>query len=74
MDPILEIPRLHRWPRPNEQPVWLLDGWDTQLRTGDSYSQKWDYDRNNPVRHGLAKQAEDWPYQGELCHIEWHDA
>src|SRR5579863_2206483 len=31
------------WPQPAEQPVWQLDFWDTQLRCGESYSEKWDY-------------------------------
>ena len=61
------------WPRPEERPIWQLDAWDTQLRKGDSYSEKWDYVRNNPVRHGLVQQADDWPYQGELNELLWHD-
>ncbi|MFL6519487.1 MAG: hypothetical protein ACJ8NS_04645 [Chthoniobacterales bacterium] len=26
---------------------------------------------NNPVRHGLVKNAEDWPYQGVLNELRW---
>ena len=55
-----------RWPRPDEQPIWQLDFWDTQLRRGESYSEKWDYVWRNPVRKGLATRPEDWPYAGEL--------
>ncbi|WP_425603732.1 REP-associated tyrosine transposase [Coraliomargarita parva] len=62
-----------RWPNRLEQPVWQSDVWDRQLRTGESYSEKWAYVRNNPVRHGLVKNAEDWPYQGELNSLLWHD-
>jgi len=29
--------------------------------------------KNNPVRHGHVACAEDWPYQGELNILEWHD-
>lgn len=63
----------NRWPFPEEQPIWQMDCWDTQLRVGESYSVKWEYVRNNAVRHGLVTRAEDWPYQGELNILPWHD-
>lgn len=50
---------------------WQTDHWDTRLRTGDSYADKWDYVRNNPVRHGLVAQAVDWPFQGEIYELPW---
>ena len=59
-------------PRPPS--IWQRDVWDRQLRRGDSYRDKWEYVRNNPVRHGLVECAEDWPYQGELNVLMWHDA
>jgi REP element-mobilizing transposase RayT len=62
------------WPRPEEQPVWQLDFWDTQLRRGESYSEKWDYVWRNPVRKGLVAKPEDWPYAGELNVLMWHEA
>ena len=40
------------------------------LRSDESYSQKWNYVRENPVRAGLVKSAEDWPYQGEIVYID----
>lgn len=61
------------WPRPEDQPVWQIDGWDTQLRRDENYDKKWEYVRNNPIRHGLVSQAEDWPFQGELNFLPWHD-
>jgi putative transposase len=51
--------------------VWHVDAWDRRLRSGESYREKWDYVRNNPVRKGLVKTAEEWPYQGELNDLEW---
>jgi hypothetical protein len=39
---------------------------DHILRSGESYSQKWDYVRENPVRAGLVSTFEDWPWQGEI--------
>lgn len=62
------------WPRREDHPVWQLDGWDTQLRRGESYDRKWDYVRHNPVRHGLVDVADAWPFQGELNALAWHDA
>ena len=61
------------WPRPEERPIWQLHGWDRQLRSGESYSAKWDYVRQNPVRAGLAQSADDWPHQGEMHILVWHD-
>jgi REP-associated tyrosine transposase len=62
-----------RWPRPGEQPVWQKSFWDSQLRRTANYEDKWNYVRQNPVRHGLVTSAEQWPYQGELSRLEWRD-
>lgn len=53
--------------------LWQRDFWDTQLRRDESYAAKWEYVRHNPVRQGLVARMEDWPYQGELHRLEWHD-
>jgi len=60
-----------KWPRLEEQPVWQDNFWDTQLRRGDSYSAKWEYVRNNPVRAELVKRSEDWLFAGELNVLRW---
>jgi REP element-mobilizing transposase RayT len=60
-----------RWPNPADHPVWQRDFWDTQLRQGDRYAQKWEYVRHNPVRHGLVGDPEEWPYQGEMNSLSW---
>jgi putative transposase len=60
------------WPYPSEQDIWQRGFWDTQLRTGDSYDEKWEYVRQNPVRHKLVSQADDWPYAGELTVLPWY--
>ena len=52
-------------------PIWQRDYFDRFLRTMDSYSNKWDYVSNNPVRAGLVVRSIDWTYQGvihELAH------
>ena len=60
------------WPRSDEHPVWQKSFWDTQLRRSDSYSEKWEYVRFNPVRAGLCRQPEMWSYQGELRSLRWY--
>ncbi|MDP4611250.1 MAG: hypothetical protein NWT02_08685 [Opitutales bacterium] len=62
-----------QWPRIEEQPIWQTNAWDRQLRSGDSYSEKWAYVQNNPVRQNKVTNAADWPYQGELNTLYWHD-
>jgi putative transposase len=59
------------WPRPNNHPLWQRDSWDTQLRRHESYDSKWEYVINNPVRAGLVKERDDWPFQGALNVLRW---
>ncbi len=61
----------NRWPRFEQPPIWQKSHWDRQLRSGESYDEKWEYVRNNPVRHELAQRTEDWPYQGEMNVLLW---
>lgn len=46
--------------------VWQGEFFDHVLRSSESYSQKWDYVRENPVRAGIVAVADDWPWQGEI--------
>ena len=39
---------------------------DHVLRSTDSYSEKWNYIRDNPVRAGLVSNADEWNYSGEI--------
>jgi REP-associated tyrosine transposase len=50
--------------------LWEEGFFDHVLRTNETYSQKWNYVRENPVRAGLVKSAADWPYQGEIVYID----
>jgi len=52
-------------------PFWQEGFFDHLLRSGESYSEKWDHVRQNPARAGLVKHAEDWPYCGELHELSW---
>ena len=51
-------------------PIWQPDYFDRYLRSAESYSQKWEYVRDNPVRAGLVSRREDWPFQGEIVEID----
>ena len=55
----------------HEAPHWQKGFFDHLLRSGESYSQKWDYVRVNPVRAGLVCKPEDWPYAGEIHDLEY---
>ena len=46
-------------------------GFHHRLRDGESYAQKWQYVRENPVRAGLVTRPEDWPYLGRVHEIRW---
>jgi REP-associated tyrosine transposase len=46
--------------------VWQEEFFDHVLRSNESYSQKWEYVKENPVRAGLVKKSEDWPFQSEI--------
>jgi REP-associated tyrosine transposase len=50
--------------------IWEEGFFDHVLRSNDSYSQKWNYVRENPERAGLVNSAADWPYQGEIVYID----
>ena len=41
------------------QPLWQPGFFDHILRNDESYSQKWVYVRENPVRAGLVQRADD---------------
>ena len=50
--------------------IWQRGFFDHLLRSAESYTQKWEYVRENPVRAGLVARPEDWPYQGEIVAID----
>ena len=46
--------------------AWQEEFFDHVLRSSESYSQKWDYVKENPVRAGLVNKSAEWPWQGEI--------
>ena len=51
--------------------AWQDGFFDHLLRSGESYAEKWNYVRMNPVRAGLVARPEDWPYSGEIEKLSW---
>jgi putative transposase len=51
-------------------PLWQRGFFDHLLRNSESYVEKWEYVRQNPVRAGLVTRWEEWLYQGEIVTID----
>jgi REP element-mobilizing transposase RayT len=51
-------------------PHWQDGFFDHLIRQAESYSEKWEYVRQNPVRAGLVLSPDDWPFQGEIVSLE----
>ena len=49
---------------------WQPGFHDHLLRSDESYAQKWDYVRENPVRAGFGTDAEAWEFAGEIMRID----
>ena len=54
-------------------PEWKFQsrGWHHRMRDGENYSEKWLYVQENPVRKGLCKRIEDWPFKGKVFDLIW---
>ena len=50
--------------------LWQPGFFDHVLRSDESYAEKWNYVKENPVRAGLVQIASEWPYQGEIVIID----
>jgi REP element-mobilizing transposase RayT len=46
--------------------LWQREFFDHVLRSTESYSEKWNYVFDNPVRAGLVSTAQEWKYAGEI--------
>jgi len=54
-----------------EPPLWQKDYFDRFLRSNENYREKWWYVLLNPVRKGLCRVPEEWPWQGELHKLKF---
>ena len=52
-------------------PHWQKTFFDHLLQSDESYAEKWNYVRENPVRAGLVNKADDWPFMGEIFALEY---
>lgn len=54
-------------------PEWKFQprGWHHRLRDGESYSEKWLYVQENPLRKKLCGRSEDWPFKGKVFDLIW---
>ena len=53
-----------------EQAVWQRRFWEHAIRDEADYAAHVDYIRYNPVRHGLASAARDWPHSSFATWVE----
>ena len=56
-----------RIPRPWR---WQAGFHDHKFRTPESEARKWEYVCLSPVRYGLVKRPEEWPFGGEMFYDE----
>ena len=47
-------------------PHWQKGFFDHLMRSHESTAEKWLYVRENPIRAGLSKPPEEWPFAGEI--------
>src|SRR3954469_19186676 len=45
-----------------ERGIWQRRYWEHTIRDETDFSRHIDYIHFNPVRHGLVRRVEDWPY------------
>jgi len=56
----------HEFTRPGRTWRWQNGFHDHKFRTPESEARKWEYVCLNPVRAGLVKRPEEWPFGGEI--------
>jgi putative transposase len=52
-------------------PHWQKTFFDHLLRSSESYSEKWNYVRENPVRARLVNTRDEWKFMGEIFRLEY---
>jgi len=51
---------------------WQKGFFDHVIRSQESYEQKSLYVRDNPIRAGLVRNADDWPYAGDISQFDFN--
>jgi putative transposase len=49
---------------------WQRGCFDRLLRSDEKLHSKWTYVHDNPVRHGLVRRSQDWPYYLDFINDE----
>lgn len=52
-----------------DSPLWQREFFDHLIRSTESYSEKWEYVRQNPVRAGLVSNADEWKFSGHIHYV-----
>ena len=52
-----------------DAPFWQPEFFDHLLRSAESYAEKVDYVRRNPLRAGLVETPEQWPWKGQIAEL-----
>jgi putative transposase len=50
-------------------PVWQKRFWEHRIRDDEDWRRHLDYIHWNPVKHGLASEAWEWPYSSFHKHV-----
>jgi putative transposase len=56
--------------RHRESTLWQRRYWEHQIRNDLDFERHMDYLHYNPVKHGLVKQVNDWPYSSFHRYVE----
>ena len=56
--------------RRNEQAFWQRRFWEHQIRDDGDLARHLDYIHWNPVKHGLVKSVQEWPYSSFHRYVE----
>lgn len=54
-------------------PHWQKGFFDHVLRSGDSYSKKWNHVRENPMRAGVVRDWSKWPFLEQIFDLEFRN-
>jgi putative transposase len=60
-----------RAPARQSQGVWMREYWDRYIRDERHFQMTVDYIHQNPVKAGLVRRAEDWPWSSAGEYVAW---
>ncbi len=57
--------------RRGERGIWQRRYWEHHIRDDDDFRAHVEYCWKNPVKHGLVKHPNDWPYSSIHRDLKW---